>query len=177
MRPETGQSRATRGKTSSTALESAEKRAEIVKLRRAGWLMGDIAEHVGLAGPSGVAYHLDAYYADLKPSAELAESWRQNRLERAEERFKRLQPKAMGKQDEQTGEWLVEPDYQAWAVIQRDEDSLSKMLGANLQVDAHFAIGVGTREWLAELLNPADEAIEVTAVELLNDEAARLGDE
>jgi len=105
-----------------------------------------------------------AYRATLTPSAELAEEWRETKLARADERFRVLGPRSLGKRDE-AGAWIEEPDYQALAALQREEDAISKMLGANLEAGA--TIGLLTREYLAELVwrdEPA--AIEGTAEEI-----------
>ena len=142
--------RSTRGKTGSTALESAATRARVVELRLAGVPLEAIAAQVGLSGRSGVHYHLTKWIENERPTTEMAEEFRQTQLARAEERYRRLSPKAMGEQDSETGEWLVEPDYQALAVIQRDGERMARMLGADLQAGA--AVMAITAEGLAAFL-------------------------
>jgi hypothetical protein len=101
------------GKTGSTALESAAKQAEVVKLRLAGCSLDEIAARVGLVGRSGAHYHVTKWIESLQPSDELAEEYRQTQLARAEERYYRFRSLAMGERDETTGEWKREPDWQA----------------------------------------------------------------
>jgi hypothetical protein len=101
------------GKTGSTALESAAKQAEVVKLRPAGYSLDEIAGRVGLLGRSGADYHVTNWIESLQPSDELAEEYRQTQFARAEERYYRFRSLAMGERDETTGEWEREPDWQA----------------------------------------------------------------
>jgi hypothetical protein len=152
------------GKNRSTTLESAAKQAEVVKLRLAGHTLDEIATRVGLAGRQGAHYHVAKWIESLQPSSELAEEFRQTQLARAEERYRRLSPKALGQQDPETGEWLVEPDYQALAAIQRDSERMSRMLGADLQVGV--AVMQVTAEGLAAVLGLDPGVIDVDADEL-----------
>jgi hypothetical protein len=110
------------GKTGSTALESAAKQAEVVKLRLAGLSLDEIAARVGLAGRSGAHYHVTKWVESLQPSSEMAEEYRQAQLARAEERYRRFRPLAMGEIDRATGESKREPDWQAVNAIQRDSE-------------------------------------------------------
>lgn len=130
-------------------VETLETRKRIVDLAREGHTIRSIAAVMGFESPNAVSYHLDAYRAELTPSAELAEEWRQTRLARADERFRRLGPKALGRVDPE-GNWLEEPDYAALSALQREEESITKMLGANLE-QGSFNITV-TREALAHAL-------------------------
>ena len=120
-------------------IETLEKRARIVGLAKEGHSQRAIAEMVGLS-QTAARYHLEAYRAELAPSADLAEEWRQTRLARADERFRRLGPLALADP----------PDLQALAALQREEESITKMLGANLE-QGGFNITV-TREALAHAL-------------------------
>ena len=53
MNAERDEPKSTRGKTGSTALESAATRAKVVELRLAGLALDDIASQVGLSGSLG----------------------------------------------------------------------------------------------------------------------------
>jgi hypothetical protein len=68
------------GKTGSTALESAAKQAQVVKLRLAGLSLDEIAARVGLVGRSGAHYHVSKWVESLQPSSEMAEECRQTQL-------------------------------------------------------------------------------------------------
>lgn len=134
-----------------------ELRRRIVDLAREGHTARAIAPMVGLESHSGVLYHLEAYRAELEPSAELAEEWRTARLSRAAERFRRLGPLALADP----------PDYQALSALQREEESITKMLGANLEMGVSLAMI--TAEGMASWLGWAGDepaAIEGTAVEI-----------
>jgi hypothetical protein len=163
------------GKTGSTALDSAAKQAEVVKLRMAGYSLDEIATRVGLAGRSGAHYHVKRWVDSLQPSSELAEEYRQTQLARAEERYRRFRSLAMGERDDETGEWKREPDWQAVAAIQRDGERMARMLGADLERGVQ--VGIITREALAEVLgyDPARETIDGEADQIPEDDARELG--
>jgi hypothetical protein len=152
-----------RGRPARTKIETLEIRARIVDLARQGHSQRAIAAEVGFQSANAVAQHLAAYRATLTPSTELAEEWRDTKLARADERFRRLRQKALGKQEDD-GTWIVEPDYQALNALQREEESIAKLLGANLEPGVYAP--VITREALAELLYELPEPVDVEAVEI-----------
>jgi hypothetical protein len=112
-----------------------------VELRLAGAPLHAIASEVGLSGPSGAHYHVTEWIKRLQPSTEATEDCRQVQLARAEERYRRLQPLAMGKRDEETGEYVTDPDYRAIAAIQRDNERIARLLGADLERDVQVMVG------------------------------------
>lgn len=139
-------------------IETLEKRAQIVELAREGHSERAIAAMVGLS-KTAARYHLEAYRAELAPSSELAEEWRQQRLARADERFRRLSPLALADP----------PDYQALTALQREEESITKMLGANLELG--LSVNVITAETLAGWLGWDDQSaidVESKEIELLD---------
>ena len=151
----------------SQPIKTAEARAKCVELAKAGHSIRSIANQMGYASTNSVSTHLDAYRSSLTPSSELAEEWRANKLARADERFRMLGPKALGQKDE-NGEWITEPDYQALTALQREEEAIAKLLGANLE--PNVAVNVFTREALAALVFGATEpVIEGTAVEVIEE--------
>jgi hypothetical protein len=164
------------GKTGATALESAAKQAEVVKLRMAGVTLDEIATRVGLAGRSGAHYHVTKWVESLQPSSEMAEEYRQTQLARAEERYRRFRPLAMGEIDEATGEWKREPDWQAVNAIQRDSERMARMLGADLERNVSLNL-IPTAEQFAAFLNWDDQgdAIDADAEELPGDAVGELG--
>jgi hypothetical protein len=111
-----------------------------------------------------VHYHLSKWIDSERPTSEMAEEFRRVQLERAEERYRRLSPKALGQRDPETGEWIVEPDYQALAAIQRDGERMARMLGADLQ--AGVPVMPVTAEALAAVLGLDGRVIDVEAEEL-----------
>lgn len=139
-------------KRAKPTISTLEKRSRIVDLARQGHSERAIADLVGLS-KTAARYHLEAYRAELTPSSELAESWRQTRLARADERFKKLAPLALADP----------PDLGVLAALQREEESITKMLGANLEVGLHFT--VVTREALAGALWAADDVVDAEATE------------
>lgn len=147
-------------------VETEEMRAKAVELAKQGYSLRSIAYQLGYASSNSVSVHLEAYRASLTPSSELAEEWRAAKLARADERFRRLGEKALGVKDAATGEWIVEPDYQALTALQREEEAVAKLLGANLEPSLGFA--VVTREQLAALLYDEVPAIEGTAEEIVD---------
>lgn len=163
------------GKTSSTALESAAKQAEVVKLRLAGLSLDEIASRVGLAGRSGAHYHVTKWVESLQPSSEMAEEYRQTQLARAEERYHRFRPLAMGEIDAETGEWTREPDWQAVNAIQRDSERMARMLGADLERNVSMNL-IPTAEQFAVLMgwDTDGEAIDGVAEELADDDTPEL---
>jgi hypothetical protein len=163
------------GKTGTTALESAVKQAEVVKLRMAGLSLDEIATRVGLAGRSGAHYHVAKWVESLQPSTELAEEYRQTQLARAEERYRRFRPLAMGEVDEATGEWKREPDWQAVNAIQRDGEHMARMLGADLERNVQVNV-LPSAEIFAQVMGwDADgEAIDALAEELPGDDPPQL---
>ena len=140
-------------------IATLEKRARIVGLAREGHTERAIAEMVGLS-KTAARYHLEAYRAELTPSSELAEEWRQTRLARADERFRRLGPLALADP----------PDLQALAALQREEESITKMLGANLEVGV--SLSLITREALAAALWEAEDVVDVMPVEITEGDVA-----
>jgi hypothetical protein len=137
-----------------TKVETLEIRSRIVELAKQGHSQRAIAGEVGFA-PSAIHQHLAAYMAELTPSSELAEQWRQTRLARADERFRRLAPLALADP----------PDYAALSALQKEEESITKMLGANLEQAG--IVGVFTAESLAKYLEwDAEPVIEGTATEI-----------
>lgn len=134
-----------------TKLETLEIRSRIVELARQGHSQRAIAGEIGFA-PSAIHAHLAEYMASLTPSAELAEQWRQTRLARADERFRRLAPLALADP----------PDFAALAALQREEESITKMLGANLEHGGVF--GLVTAEQFAAFLGWDDQAAVVEGV-------------
>ena len=165
MGVEQAKSNSNGGKTGSTALESAAKQAKVVKLRLAGLSLDEIAARVGLAGRSGAHYHVTKWVESLQPSSEMAEEYRQTQLARAEERYRRFRPLAMGEVDEATGEWKREPDWQAVTAIQRDSERMTRMLGADLE--RNVSVNVVTAEALAAYLGWDDQAVDVVEAEAL----------
>ena len=95
----------------------------------------------------------------------MAEEFRQTQLARARERYRRLSPRAMGQQDPETGEWIVEPDYQALAAIQRDGERMARMLGADLQPGISLNMSV-TAESMCQALGLDTAVIDVQAEEI-----------
>ena len=142
-------------------VETLEIRARIVELARQGHSQRAIAGEIGFA-PSAVQRHLAEYMASLTPSSDLAEQWRQTRLARADERFRKLAPLALADP----------PDYAALSALQKEEDSITKMLGANLEQAG--IVGVFTAESLARYLqwDAEPEAIDGSAVELTDGSSA-----
>lgn len=134
-----------RGKSGAIALDSAAKRAEVVKLRAS----------LGCRSRT----------SQLQPSTELAEEYRQTQLARAEERYHRYRSLAMGERDDVTGEWTREPDWQAVAAIQRDGERMARMLGSDLERNMQIGIGV-SREALAELFGGNGEVVDVADDEI-----------
>src|SRR5258706_14982578 len=126
-------------------IETLEKRARIVDLARQGHTERAIAEIVGLS-KTAARYHLEAYRAEITPSQELAEEWRQARLARADERFRRLSPLALADP----------PDLQVLAALQREEESITKMLGANLETGVTIGLNY-TAEGMAFALRWDDD--------------------
>ena len=152
-----------RGRPSRTKNETLEIRKRIVDLSNEGYTEQAIAAEIGFA-PSAIHQHLAVYRESLAPSTKLAEEWRQTKLARHDERFRRLGAKALGKQDEH-GNWIVEPDYQALTALQREQDSITKLLGANLEVGMSLNF-VPSREQFAVWLGyDPQEVIEGVATE------------
>jgi hypothetical protein len=163
------------GKTGTTALESAAKQAEVVKLRMAGVTLDEIATRVGLAGRSGAHYHVTKWVESLQPSSEMAEEYRQTQLARAEERYHRFRPLAMGEVDEATGEWKREPDWQAVNAIQRDGERMARMLGADLERNVSVNLLPSAEQFAAVMGWDTDgEAIDAVAEELPDDDVPEL---
>jgi hypothetical protein len=163
-----------RGRPKRSKLETLEIRARIVDLARQGHSQRAIAAEIGFESANAVAQHLAAYRATLPLSTELAEEWRNTKLERADARFRRLGPKSLGKQDEH-GNWIEEPDYQALAALQREEDAIARLLGAELQRGVQ--INLVSAEQMAEMVFGAKAAIDVDGEELDQDQALGLGSE
>lgn len=138
----------------SQELQSVETRHRIVELAKQGHSLRSIASQMGFASSNAVSHHLAAYRAALTPSSELAEEWRQTRLARADERFRRLAPLALADP----------PDLGVLAALQREEESITKMLGANLELGVSFL--AVTREALAGALWAADDVIDGEATEV-----------
>ncbi len=132
--------------------------------------LGEIAAGVGLAGKSSAHYRVTEWIKSLPPSSEAAEEYRQVQLARAEERYHRFRSLAMGERDEQTGEWKRDPDYRALAVIQKDNDRIARLLGADLQES--MQVNLLSMEDISRLLSREVEAIEGTAVEITDDSTA-----
>lgn len=150
-----------------TKIETLEIRSKCVDLAKRGWTQRAIANEVDLS-ESAVQAHLAIYRSGLVPSSELAEEWRATKLARASERYAALGPKAIGERDPVTGEWIVEPDYQALTALQREEEAVAKLLGANLEPSMGFA--VVTREQLAALLYE-EPVVDVEAKEITEESA------
>jgi hypothetical protein len=163
------------GKTGSTALESAAKQAEVVKLRLAGLSLDEIAARVGLAGRSGAHYHVTKWVESLQPSSEMAEEYRQTQLARAEERYHRFRTLAMGERDQTTGEWKRQPDWQAVNAIQRDSERMARMLGADLERNVSMNL-IPTAEQFAVFLgwDTDGETIDAVAEELAEGDTPEL---
>jgi hypothetical protein len=150
----------------SPPVSTLETRKRVVDLSREGHSVRSIMGIMGWSSPNAVQEHLVAYRATLTPSAELAEEWRETKLARADERFRVLRAKSLGEQDDH-GNWIKEPDYQALSALQREEADIAKLLGANIEVGVSLNV-TPSAEALAALLgwDPAAQVIDGSAEEI-----------
>lgn len=136
------------------------KRREIIRLRYEGHTLDRTAELVGLAGPSSVQHHENAWLAERTPSVEVTESRRQFQLAGIDAVRAKLFEALAGEVDLASRLSVVDRLGKLW-------DREARLLGLDLTQQIQIGINVSA-EALAELF--ADHAgspvIEGTAVEI-----------
>ena len=134
------------------------KRATIVEMRLAGKTLDTIAQATNLAGASGVRYHLDAWLAELKPSAEQTEELRQTQAAQIDAVYAKLWPQLDGE------DYLAVTDR-----LVKLMDRKARLMGLDLQQG--ISVTVVTREALAAALWEAEDVVvDVTPVEITEGE-------
>jgi hypothetical protein len=144
-------------------VEVESKRAEIIKLRCQGHTLDDVARMVGLAGPSSVKYHEDAWLAEQKPSSEQTEERRQKQLASVEEVRVRLF--AMLSSEPETSDRLAVVDR-----IEKLWNREARLMGLDLQAQSGVTLNV-TAEALAQVFGFDAQAVDVQAEEITDGSA------
>lgn len=147
---------ATVSKPRGSKLEMEAKRREIIRLRYEGNTLERTAELVGLAGPSSVQHHEQAWLAERTPSAEVTEHRRQLQLEGIDS----LRARLFAALDDDDGRPRVEVVDRINRLWERE----AKLVGLDLQLGV--TVNVLTRESLADVLYADEPVIEGVAVEI-----------
>jgi hypothetical protein len=128
------------------------KRAEVVALRLQGKTLEAIAKATGLAGDSSVRYHLDAWLAQQRPSAEATEELRQMQAAQIDALF--------------DGLWDKRDDVQVVDRLVKLMDRKARLMGLDLERSINVNV-LPTAEQFAAFLGWDDQpAIEGQATEI-----------
>jgi hypothetical protein len=138
--------------TATQQFRGESKRAEVVALRLQGKTLNDIAKATGLAGDSSVRYHLDAWLAEQRPTAEQTEELRQLQASQIDALF--------------DGLWPQRDDVAVVDRLVKLMDRKARLMGLDLQQG--ISVTVVTAEALASYLgwDAEPEAIEGVATEI-----------
>lgn len=143
-------------------LEIQAKRREIIRLRCEGHTMQRVAEMVGLAGPSSVQHHEQAWLAEQTPSSEQTEQRRQMQLAGIDSVRARLFALLDAEVETPARLSVVDRLAKLW-------EREAKLVGLDMQQGV--SVTMVTAEALASYLGWDDQAIEGSAVEITDGSA------
>lgn len=152
------------------------KRREIIRLRYEGNSLARTAELVGLAGPSSVKHHEDAWLAERTPSVEVTEARRQMQLEAIDAVRSRLFEHVMRplRDDDgcvihgEDGKPIETPNVQVVDRIGKLWEREAKLLGLDLTVQVNIGINVSAEAVAALFADPEQRVIEGVAEEIVD---------